>query len=84
MFDLHIDTENDAFQNRENFGDQAPSIELASILRELASALDLGATSGTVRDSFGNTCGSWAVRSAPDLPAAMARKVARGGSAIVG
>ena len=60
-FHLHINTDNAAFQNEDNFGDLTPAFELADILRSVTTALEHGATSGTVSDSNGNTCGEWSM-----------------------
>ena len=50
MFDLHISTDNAAFE--EN-----PMTEIARILRELAKNLEDGRGYNTLRDSNGNTVG---------------------------
>lgn len=57
MFQLNIQTENDAFApTREG-------VEIGRIIRTVADALDLyrhhAALEGNVRDINGNTCGSW-------------------------
>ena len=52
MFRLEIDTANDAFVGY-------PAGEVARILRETADDLDAGIIAFSIRDSNGNTVGSW-------------------------
>lgn len=57
MFELNIQTENDAFAPARE------GVEIGRIIRTVADALDLyghhAALEGNVRDINGNTCGSW-------------------------
>lgn len=61
MFNLGISTDGAAFQLGDP--DDGPADELAHILRELADDLALRGIrrTGTVRDSNGNTVGSWSL-----------------------
>ncbi len=51
-FLLTVDTEGDAFINSDG-------AEVARLLKEAADQLLDGATSGILRDTNGNTAGSW-------------------------
>lgn len=65
QFSLQLGMTNDAFQSYEN--DICDATEVASILRTLADRLDdanvISAyiSAGTLRDSNGNSVGSWEV-----------------------
>lgn len=59
MFTLNIETSNAAFQ------DDAAHHEIARILRDLAERFDNGVDSGTVKDTNGNTVGSFALMLEP-------------------
>ena len=50
-FTLKINTDNDAFQDDQD--------ELARCVRNVAESLKSGKTEGVVKDSNGNTVGSW-------------------------
>ena len=54
MFYLNIATDNEAF------GDE-PEVEVARILRQIASRIERGETDGHTRDSDGNMVGDWAM-----------------------
>lgn len=53
QFTVTIDCDNDAFAERA-------AGEVAEILRRLAATVDAGYDAGTLADSNGNTCGSFA------------------------
>ena len=54
MFYPNIATDNEAF------GDE-PEVEVARILRQIASRIEQGETDGRTRDSDGNMVGDWAM-----------------------
>jgi hypothetical protein len=56
MFKLEIETDNDAFHPDAR-------LEVTSILRGLVKRIDEGETDGKLRDSNGNTVGSFALTS---------------------
>lgn len=54
MFTLSIETKNEAFNIHKG-------MELARLLREVASKVERGLEFGTINDSNGNRVGFWAV-----------------------
>ena len=55
QFTMTFETTNEAFA-------EDPEIEVASLLRRIASKVESGYTSGPVRDINGNTVGRWSLK----------------------